>query len=91
VTWHSQLALTPDGLVAFEAKTLSILNGQMLGVRLRALGCPLIDVTWLGARLEHDDSRQAGNSDDRWEAVHWTQQLASRDRDPVILQEVQTT
>jgi hypothetical protein len=94
VTWHSQLSLTPEGLAGFEAKTLAILNEQMLGVRLRALGCPLVDITWLGARLERGGSREAGHVDDDWAAVHWKQQLASRDRDPVILpvlQEAQTT
>ena len=50
VTWHSRLALTPEGLVGFEQKALCILNEQMLGVRLRALGCPLVDVTWLSTR-----------------------------------------
>ncbi len=47
VAWHSSLPLTPESLATFELKALSILNEHMLGIRLRALGCPLIDVTWL--------------------------------------------
>ena len=59
VTWHSRLALTPEGLSAFEQKALCILNEQMLGVRLRALGCPLVDVTWLSTRTAAVPSAEA--------------------------------
>ena len=79
VTWHSRLALTPEGLVGFEQKALCILNEQMLGVRLRALGCPLLDVTWLSTRTGAVASGAA-----LWHTP-WVEQLASRDRDAITL------
>jgi hypothetical protein len=51
VTWHSGFALRLDTLPAFEHKAMSMLNEQLLGIRLRALGCSLIDVTWLWTQL----------------------------------------
>jgi hypothetical protein len=79
VTWHSRLSLTAEGLAAFEQKTLCILNEQMLGIRLRAQGCPLVDVTWLARRVaEH--STEAG----LWHTP-WRQQLAGRDRDAITV------
>jgi hypothetical protein len=86
VTWHSRLSLTREGLAAFEQKALSILNEHMLAIRLRQLGCPLVDVTWLSARMNRPDweggrwSRSAAGS------TRWIEQLANRDRDPVIVQ-----
>jgi hypothetical protein len=53
VRWHSSLELTPDRLRAFEGKALAILNEHLLAIRLRALGCRLIDVNWLHGRLKH--------------------------------------
>src|SRR5919197_786912 len=46
VAWHSRIALAAEALPGFEQKALCILNEQMLGIRLRALGCRLVDVTW---------------------------------------------
>ena len=78
VTWHSRLALTPEGLSAFEQKALCILNEQMLGVRLRALGCPLVDVTWLSTR-----TGAVSSANPFWHTP-WREQLAGRDRDAVV-------
>ncbi len=79
VTWHSRLALTPEGLTSFEQKALCILNEQMLGVRLRALGCPLVDVTWLSTRTAAVASGAA-----LWHTP-WFEQLVGRDRDAITL------
>jgi hypothetical protein len=72
VTWHSRLTLTDDGLAAFEQKTISILNEQMLGARLRALGCPLVDVTWLSGKV-------AAQAPVAWH-TGWRKQLAESNR-----------
>ena len=79
VAWHSSFALTRETLSAFEHKTTSILNEQLLGIRLRALGCRLIDVTWLSTRL-----RQAKPLDIPW-TTSWREQLASRETGAVRL------
>src|SRR5206468_4458418 len=79
VTWHSRLELTLEGLVSFEQKALCILNEQMLGIRLRAMGCPLVDVTWLSTRTD------AVTSDATLVHTPWRQQLAGRDRDAIAL------
>ena len=79
VTWHSRLELTPEGLAGFEQKALCILNEQMLGIRLRAMGCPLVDVTWLATRTDVVSADAA-----LWHTP-WRQQLAGRDRDAVAL------
>ena len=79
VTWHSTLSLTREALTAFEQKTLCILNEQMLGIRLRALGCPLIDVTWLAAR-----GANTASNDIPWD-LPWQHQLANRDRDAIAI------
>ena len=79
VAWHSRLQLTQDTLPAFEEKALSIVNEHLLGIRLRALGCRLIDVTWLASML-----RKRGAADVPW-ATNWREQLANRDRDAIRL------
>jgi hypothetical protein len=71
VTWHRTLTLDEAGLGMFEQKARAILNEHLLGVRLRAGGCRLIDVTWLSTRERPD-----------WDTPWW-QQLAGRDRDAV--------
>lgn len=88
VTWHSKLSLTADELASFEQKALCILNEQMLGIRLRAMGCPLVDVTWLATQLEGIalSGRRRSGSDVVF-STHWTQQLANRDRDRVTVHE----
>ena len=86
VTWHSSQALTREALASFEQKALCILNEQMLGVRLRALGCPLVDVTWLASQLDRHGSSEVSRTHALMGSTHWTQQLANRDRDRVALQ-----
>jgi len=75
VTWHSGFALTGETLESFEHKTVCILNEQLLGIRLRALGCRLIDVTWLSTQLCRQSPAEIP-----W-ATSWRQQLANRDAD----------
>ncbi len=82
VTWHSTFRLTCDTLDAFEQKARAILNEQLLSIRLQALGCRLVDVTWLSAML----SVQAREVP--WSAS-WREQLANRDRDALVLAPVQ--
>ena len=78
VTWHSSFALTHETLASFEQKALTIMNEQLLSVRLRAMGCRLIDVTWAATMLRR-----------RKPAIDWTaswrEQLAGRDRDALVL------
>jgi hypothetical protein len=78
VTWHRALTLDADGLESFEQKALAIINEHLLSIRLRAAGCPLVDVTWLSGIL------QIGRSV-RWDTPWW-QQLAERDRDAIDIQ-----
>jgi len=66
-------------LPTFEHKALSLLNEQLLGIRLRALGCHLIDVTWLSTMLRHKSSLEIS-----W-TTSWREQLANRDGDALIL------
>lgn len=77
VEWHSRFALTRETLPEFEQKTRAILNEQLLGIRLRAMGCRAIDVTWLSAMLRH-----RAPHDIAWN-TSWREQLANRDRDVV--------
>ena len=79
VTWHSTFGLTPDTIDAFEQKARAILNEQLLSIRLQALGCRLVDVTWLSAMLRVHQPREVP-----WSAS-WREQLANRDRDALIL------
>lgn len=77
VTWHSSFGLAAETLPTFQAKAIAIINEQMLGVRLRAMGCRLIDVTWLSTVL-------AGGRSLPWRTP-WREQLANRDRDALKL------
>ncbi len=81
VEWHSSFAVTHNTLTAFEDKARAILNEQLLGIRLRALGCPLVDVTWLSAMLRHTSPLDLS-----W-TTPWREQLAHRDRDALSLQD----
>jgi hypothetical protein len=78
VRWHKALSLDGDGLAVFERKTLAILNEHLLGIRLRAAGCRIIDVTWLSSVLA------AGQTPD-W-TTPWWEQLAGRDRDAMRIE-----
>jgi hypothetical protein len=79
VEWHSRFALTRETLPGFEQKARTILNEQLLGIRLRALGCPLVDATWLSAML-----RRRSAAEIAW-TTPWREQLANRDRDAIRL------
>jgi hypothetical protein len=61
----------------FEQKARTILNEHLLGIRLRAAGCRLIDVTWLSTVLSR------GGSVD-WDTPWWVQ-LAERDRGAISI------
>jgi hypothetical protein len=82
VTWHSTIQLTRTTVTAFEQKARAILNEQLLSIRLRALGCHLVDVTWLSTRLRHHIGPQVLLS------TSWREQLANRDRDALVLTEL---
>jgi len=77
VVWHRKLTLDDAGLDMFEQKARTILNEHLLGVRLRAAGCRLIDVTWLSAELARG---RVPDFD-----CPWWQQLAGRDRDAIVV------
>lgn len=79
VEWHSRFELSRETLPGFEHKAVSILNEHLLAIRLRALGCRLIDVTWLSTRM-----RQYGLEDIPW-ATGWRDQLANRDDAALVL------
>ena len=78
VQWHSSFGLTRQTLPAFEQKARALLNEQLLGIRLRALGCHLVDVTWLSMML-----RCRSPLEIPWTTA-WREQLANRDRDALI-------
>jgi hypothetical protein len=76
VEWHSRFELTRETLSLFEAKTMAILNEQMMSSRLRAQGSALVDATWLAARcarLRDDETLGA--------IPGWRQQITQRDVD----------
>jgi hypothetical protein len=79
VRWHSSFAVTQQTLAAFEQKTVSILNEHLLAIRLRALGCHVVDVTWLSAAVKRDAA-----ADLPW-GIDWREQLATRDAGAVRL------
>ncbi len=79
VKWHSSFALTPQTLPEFEQKARAILNEQLLGIRLRALGCHLVDVTWLSTMLQHKQTSEIS-----W-TTPWREQLVARERDSVVV------
>ena len=78
-TWHSGAPLTQANLPEFERKAMAILNEHFLAIRLRALGCRLVDVTWLATQFS-----TAGEPNIRW-SLGWREQLATRDTDAVRL------
>lgn len=81
VTWHSGFRLGPETLATFERKALAIINEHLLSIRLRALDCPLIDVTWLATQLGRVESVRIP-----WR-LDWRTQLAERDADAIELAE----
>jgi hypothetical protein len=74
--WHSAMTLDTGHLALFEQKALTILNEHLLAIRLRASGCRLIDVTWLGSRVEGGLDRLD------WDTPWW-RQIAERPVDAV--------
>jgi hypothetical protein len=79
VQWHSSFELTEAALASFEQKSQAIMNEHVLGIRLRALGCRLIDVTWLSASL----GRRPISAIDL--NLNWRQQLAQRDHAAMVV------
>ncbi len=77
VRWHKTLSLDGEGLAVFERKAQAILNEHLFGVRLRAAGCRVIDVTWLSSEL-------ARGATPDW-STPWYRQLANRDRDSHVI------
>jgi len=52
VEWHSRFSLDAGTLKLFEDKTLATINEHMLTQRLRALGCTIVDATWLARQTQ---------------------------------------
>jgi hypothetical protein len=81
VTWHSGSALTQEKLPEFERKTMAILNEHLFAIRLRAMGCRVIDTTWLATQLGTGEAHGVP-----WR-LNWRDQLATRDTDPLRLKD----
>src|SRR5262249_28084574 len=81
VEWHSSFRLTHETLPAFEQKARAVLNEHLLSIRLRALGCAPADVTWLSTLLRRGRPREIP-----WTTA-WREQLATRDRDALIVRD----
>lgn len=79
VTWHSGFHLTAETLGEFERKTMAILNEHLFAIRLRGLGCRVVDTTWLATELATVDPR-----DIRW-TLGWREQLATRGADALVI------
>jgi len=79
--WHSSFTLTRETMPAFEQKARALLNEQLLGIRLRALGCHLVDVTWLSTLLRCSSPLEISYT------TPWREQLAKRDRDALIVRD----
>ena len=77
VTWHSAFEMNQERLGYFEEKTMTILNEHLLSIRLRALGCFPIDVTWLSGVFA--ERREAPSSH-----VGWREQLRKRPVDALV-------
>lgn len=78
VEWHSRFTLSQGSLREFEDKTLAILNEQMFGVRLRAQGCRIADVTWAWSELDRNGTLPKP-------LPPWRVQLSERAHDAVPL------
>jgi hypothetical protein len=76
VVWHSRFALTQETRAYFEAKTVAMLNEQMLSIRLRGQGCRLVDVTWAHGAVTGGGALPSPLPD-------WRTQLAQRPVDAV--------
>ena len=78
VTWHSGFTLTQETLPEFERKALAILNEHLFAIRLRALGCRVLDTTWLWSQLDR------GEPAVNW-TMGWREQLATRRVDSLVV------
>ncbi len=79
VQWHSGFGLTQATLPYFQQKTLAILNEHLFSLRLRAMGCRLIDVNWMASRLLLHPGEPIP-----W-TLGWRDQLAERQFDKLVL------
>lgn len=79
VTWHSGFQLTADTLAEFERKTMAILNEHLFAIRLRGLGCRIVDTTWLGTAMSAGSPRNIP-----W-SLGWREQLAKRAVDALVI------
>ena len=79
VEWHSGFALSAETLASFEQKATAILNEHALALRMRALGCRLVDVTWLSASLQREPAAAIDLN------RSWRHQLANRDQAAVVV------
>ncbi|MDR1243033.1 MAG: hypothetical protein LBM00_09690, partial [Deltaproteobacteria bacterium] len=71
VIWHSRFTLTQETMAYFGEKARAILNEMALSNRLRALGCALVDATWLDSVMLKSQVPGIFPS--------WKEQVASRD------------
>jgi hypothetical protein len=79
VRWHSGFRLSGDTLALFEKKAAAILNEHLFAIRLRALGCRLIDVSWLATVVRRRrDACIPGFAD-------WKSQLSERAEDRLVI------
>ena len=76
--WHSKFELQQENFKYFQQKSKAIFNEQLFSVRLRALGCKLIDVTW------YDTMKKNGNTSIDLN-THWREQLQNRDSGKVVV------
>lgn len=76
VEWHSRFSLSQETLPYFRAKTRALLNEHLLSARLRAIGCNLLDVTWLASGSLSRDRHG------------WREQMRNRLSSPAVLQDV---
>lgn len=72
VEWHSRFDLDHETLDHFQRKAATIFNEALLTVRLRELGYPVVDVTWLA-----DELAKKGVAAIDWRR-NWRDQLAAR-------------
>jgi hypothetical protein len=79
VAWHSSFGLTRDTLPSLERKSVSIMNEHLLRIRISAMGCRVIDVTWLATALA-----RGGPFDVAWNTP-WQAQLAGRAREALFV------
>jgi len=72
VTWHSRFDLSAETLAHFQQKAMAIINEHLLSIRLREIGHPLVDVTWLSSQLSSLQAEEIG-----WNRS-WRDQVAER-------------